>query len=114
MRFFTARNECCMSACPYTWFKSFFNPKSDANPSEASSLRVTVEKNAVVTVDVTLPARSARWLIDLIPDDVVTKIRNEGIPLDAIQDDLAKSIELIPQRIFSFQDEERKVVVWLE
>jgi hypothetical protein len=109
-----------MSGCPYTWFKSLFQSTdstaagTQSDHSKASSLRVTVTRDSSKTVDVTLPARSARWLIDLIPADVITKIKNEGIPIEAIQDDLAASSELRPQKIFKLSEPHREVDVWLE
>lgn len=80
----------------------------------ASHLRVTIIRGLITTVDVTLPAGSARWLIDLIPDDVIDKIKAEGIPIDDIQLDLAKSRVLVPQKIFSLAEPDRAVQVWLE
>jgi len=104
-----------MAGCPYTWVKSLFASGASKKPgSEASSLRVAVIREQVTTVDVALPARSARWLIDLIPEDVVLKIRAEGIPLDAIQSDLAERDRLFAQDIFSLVEPERTVKVWLE
>ncbi len=102
-----------MSRCPYTWFRGLFGPV-DPKATEASYLRVRVLKEAVQKVDVTLPAHSARWLVDLIPDDVVAKIREEKIPLDAIQAELAAAVKLVPRRIFELVEPERTVQVWLE
>ena len=103
-----------MSKCPYTWFKSLFEGQMPSNDNQANSLRVTVSRNSETTVDVSLPARSARWLIDLIPSDVVEKIRLEGIPIDKIQDDLAKRKNLMPEKIFVLDEGHRIVSVWLE
>lgn len=103
-----------MSNCPYTWFVGLFSKPSTGTNEKAQYLRVTVEKSNERVVDVALPARSARWLIDLIPDDVLTKIREEGIPIDRIQEDLAQRIELHPQNIFNLEEVHRKVIVWLE
>ena len=102
-----------MSKCPYTWFKSLLG-KPTANHGEASELRVKVSKKGITTVNITLPAKSARWLIDVIPEDVVVKIRTEGIPIDAIQNDLAKNEALISQPLFTLEEPERTVQVWLE
>ena len=102
-----------MSGCPYTWFRSLIGFKTSSS-EHAQALRVTVKRAETTTVDVTLPAKSAGWLIDLIPDDVVQKIRAEGIPLDDIQADLASREKLIPQRIFELSEPERVVWVWLE
>ncbi len=77
-------------------------------------MRVTVHKGSDCVVDVALPARSARWLIDLIPSDVMTKIRDEGIPIDDIQADLAQRQQLNPQKIFTLTEVHRRVEVWLD
>lgn len=102
-----------MSLCPYTWVVGLMKP-SQTPGAEASQLRVRVTRDTVVTVDVTLPAHSARWLIDLIPSDVVAKIREEMIPIDSIQDTLAQSQKLFPQEIFELKEVNREVKVWLE
>ena len=101
-----------MSKCPYTWFKSVFSGNS--NSSEANSLRVTVHKQNEKTVDVSLPARSARWLIDLIPENVLDRIHQEGIPLEDIQKELAQCPRLEPQEIFEMNHPNGSVRVWLE
>lgn len=98
--------------CPYTWFKGLISPKP--TDGRASLLRVIVEREAVTTVDVSLPARSAGWLIELIPQDVVTKIKAEGIPIEDIQADLASKASLYPQKIFDLYEPHRSVKVWLE
>ena len=105
-----------MGGCPYTWFKGLFGGKAPSDAAHASHLRVTVTRGGDKTVDVSLPARSARWLIDLIPDDVVEKIRSEGIPLEDIQADLAARADdgLVPQKIFTLEESQRTVTVWLE
>ena len=102
-----------MSKCPYTWFKSLIG-KPTSKEGEATELRVTVSKMGKTTVDVALPAKSARWLIDVIPNDVVEKIRSEGIPIDLIQADLANSTKLISQALFTLDEPSRVVKVWLE
>lgn len=102
-----------MSACPYTWFKSLFPTRKNTS-GEANELRVTVERGGVITVDVALPAKSARWLMELIPSDVIEKIRAEKIPIDEMQQDLARTEKLIPQDIFLLKETERSVRVWLE
>jgi hypothetical protein len=50
----------------------------------------------------------------LIPDDVMTKIRDEGIPIDDIQTDLAERKMLEPQKVFTLVEPARTVDVWLE
>lgn len=101
-----------MSKCPYTWVKSFF--KTNTNSEIASFLRVKVMREGDTKVDVSLPARSAGWLIDLIPGDVVAKIKEEGIPLEEIQTDLARRDSYVPQPVFSLEEPHRVVTVWLE
>jgi hypothetical protein len=103
-----------MAKCPYTWFVGLFG-KTPARPGqEAQHLRVTVDKNRERVVDVALPAGSARWLIDLIPSDVVSKIREEGIPIDSIRQELAERKQLFPQSVFTLRESHRTVDVWLE
>lgn len=102
-----------MSTCPYTWVRNLFG-SGKSNGVIAKHLRVSVIKNKVTVVDVALPANSARWLIDLIPQDVLTKIRSEGIPIEEIQDDLAKREVLNKTQIFSLVEPERTVQVWLD
>ncbi|MGZ3784829.1 MAG: hypothetical protein ACXWR0_09825 [Bdellovibrio sp.] len=82
--------------------------------TKAQYLRVSVVKENITTVNVALPAESARWLLDLIPANVIKIIHEEGIPIDEIQSDLAKREQLHPQSIFSLNDGNRTVSVWLE
>lgn len=102
-----------MSKCPYTWIRGFFGVQTKAS-GEASHLRVQVNREANTVVDVALPARSARWLIELIPDDVISKIREEGIPLNEIQENLNQVSVLTPCDIFTLREPTREVKVWLE
>jgi hypothetical protein len=99
--------------CPYTWVMNFFGG-AKPGATEATLLRVTVQRGDDETVNVALPAQSARWLVDLIPQDVVEKIRAEQIPLDVIQTELARAERLVPHRIFSLVEPHRAVTVWLE
>jgi len=75
---------------------------------------VRVVRDGEERVRVALPARSAKWLIELIPADVVAKIRAEDIPLDAMMHDLNQADELFPHPIFSLNEEHRQIEVWLE
>jgi hypothetical protein len=103
-----------MSRCPYTWVRSFFAKPPDPNATEARYLRVRVVRDAEERVSVSLPANSAHRLIDLIPDDVVAKIREEMIPIDEIQTDLRGQERMIPGPIFHLTEPHRHVEVWLE
>ena len=110
---FSMKDGGWVAGCPYTWFRNLIG-KPDANGAEAIYLRVSVTKNKETQVDVALPARSARWLIELIPGEVIDKIREEGIPIDDIQEDLAKRAFLTPEKIFVLNETDRTVDVWLE
>ena len=102
-----------MSKCPYTWLRSVFSG-SHKTGSEASQLRVQVSRDQQTVVDVSLPAQSARWLMELIPDDVLAKIKEEQIPIQDIQNFLAEAAKLIPCSIFTLEEPARQVKVWLE
>ncbi len=103
--------------CPYTWFRNIFSSRSNSNPDldrPANNLHVRVIKDGEEKVWVALPARSARWLIDLIPEDVIQKIYEEKIPLDAMLEDLKTMDVLRPQKIFNLTEENRQVDIWLD
>ncbi|MES3032631.1 MAG: hypothetical protein V4813_01390 [Gemmatimonadota bacterium] len=104
-----------MATCPYTWVRGFFSTATKAAPGEpAKNLMVRVVRDGEERVRVALPSKSARWLIELIPADVVAKIKAEEIPLEAITDDLNRQEVLYPRPIFSLEEEHRQVTVWLE
>ncbi len=83
---------------------------------EASHLRISISKMGKTTVDLSFPAHCARWIMEMIPDDLLVKIRRKGIPLDAIQDRLFNMPVLSPCDLFHLEDieEEKKIKVWLE
>lgn len=104
-----------MSSCPYTWVRGLFSSGSKAAPGEpARNLMVRVVRDGEERVLVSLPSKSARWLIELIPADVVRRIREEEIPLEAITEDLNRQEVLYPHAIFSLHESHRQVQVWLE
>jgi len=104
-----------MSSCPYTWVRGLFSSGKPAAPGEpAKNLMVRVVRDGEERVRVALPSKSAKWLIELIPADVVRRIREEEIPLDAITEDLNHQEVLYPRPIFALEDEHRQVQVWLE
>ncbi len=106
-----------MSKCPYTWVRGLFSSSatSDASPGRpAKHLMVRVVRDGEERVRVALPARSAKWLIELIPADVVEKIRAEDIPLDAMMHDLNQQNDFYPRPIFALSEQHRSVDVWLE
>lgn len=103
-----------MAGCPYTWVRGLFGAKAAAPGEPAKNLMVRVIRDGEERVSVALPAKSARWLIELMPDDVVEKVRAEKIPVDAIMLDLQEQGELYPRPIFSLTEANRQVEVWLE
>ncbi len=104
-----------MSSCPYTWVRGLFSSGAKAAPGEpAKNLMVRVVRDGEERVRVALPSRSAKWLIELIPADVVKQIHEEEIPLEAITADLNQQDVLYPRPIFSLNDAHRQVEVWLE
>jgi hypothetical protein len=95
--------------------RGLFSSGSKAAPGEpAKNLMVRVVRDGEERVRVALPSRSAKWLIELIPADVIAKIKAEQIPLEAITEDLNQQPVLYPRPIFSLDEEHRQVTVWLE
>lgn len=104
-----------MARCPYTWVRSFFSTTTATNPGEpAQHLRVRVVRDGEQRVLVTLPARSARWLMEVIPGDVQDKIRAEDIPLDEMMAELHQETVHYPRQIFTLSEPHRQIDVWLE
>lgn len=107
-----------MSKCPYTWFKGLFGGAPSAAAADpnrpAKHLMVRVVRDGEERVMVALPAKSARWLIEVIPDHVVQQIRAEEIPIDDIGLDLSGQAVLYPRPVFSLVQPHRNVQVWLE
>ncbi len=106
-----------MSRCPYTWFKGLFGGRAAPAtlPNEkAQHLMVRVVRDGEERVMVALPAKSAHWLIEVIPDHVMEQIRAEEIPIDDMMTDLKGQSALYPRPIFSLIDPTRNVQVWLE
>lgn len=95
----------------FSWIKSVLPAAADG---EATVLRVRVTRGGETKVDLSMPARCARWLAEVIPGDVAERIRAKGVPLDEIQSGLAKSGALAPQKLFTLEEPERTVSVWLE
>lgn len=104
-----------MARCPYTWVRSFFTSNT-ATPAGAPAqhLRVRVVRDGEERVLVALPARSARWLMEVIPADVQDKIRAEDIPLDEMMAELHQQEVHYPRPIFTLSESHRQIDVWLE
>lgn len=104
-----------MARCPYTWVRNLFAGTSATPPGEpARHLHVRVVRDGEERVLVALPAKSARWLLEVIPGDVQRRIREEEIPLDEISAELHAQEVHYPRAIFTLAEERRRVDVWLE
>jgi hypothetical protein len=80
----------------------------------ATKLKILVLKNNETVVDLSMPAISATWIIDLMPQDVLRKISEKGIDLKSIQDSLSSEKQLLKQSIFELITPEKTIKVWLE
>lgn len=105
-----------MATCPYTWVRSAlgFGDRPTRAGEPAQHLVVRVVRDGDERMRVALPARGARRLLDLIPEDVLARIRDEEIPIDAMVEELRTEATLMPRRIFDLRDDHREVAVWLE
>jgi predicted unusual protein kinase regulating ubiquinone biosynthesis (AarF/ABC1/UbiB family) len=79
----------------------------------ARYLLVKVVKPNGNKVKLTMPARVAETLIDVIDPPVMESIVRQNIDLDVIQSRVLKS-GFVPQVLFDLKDPERDVKVWLE
>ena len=79
----------------------------------ACYLKVNVVKPNGNKVSITMPARCAEYLEDVMDESVKESVNKQKIDLQAIQEKVRKS-GFIPQTLFSLSDEERHMKVWLE
>jgi hypothetical protein len=79
----------------------------------ACYLKINVIKSNGNKVSITMPARCAENLEDVMDESVKEFINKQKINLHAIQEKARKS-GFIPQTLFSLSDEERDMKVWLE
>ncbi len=79
----------------------------------AQLLKAHVTKAAGNEVKLTMPARVAENLQDVIDPPVMEAIDRQGIDLNEIQKRIRRS-GFIPQVAFEFKDSERYIKVWLE
>ncbi|MDX2182910.1 MAG: hypothetical protein SFW08_02890 [Gemmatimonadaceae bacterium] len=103
-----------MATCPYTWVRNLLRPRQSDPGAPAQHLMVRVVRDGEERVRVALPARSARWLLEVIPPDVVRRIREEEIPIDSMAELLQRGDALYPGELFALRDANRDVAVWLE
>jgi hypothetical protein len=76
-------------------------------------LRVAVWEGGQAKVNLTFKAVLARSLADLIPDDLVEKLRARGTDVQRIADEAAVS-QFAPGELFRLAEESKLVRVWLE
>lgn len=81
--------------------------------SAATHLRVRVMEAGRPKVDLTMPARAAAHLADLVPADLGEKVRELGIDVAAIAATAAAD-GFPPGELFRLQDGGKDVRVWLE
>jgi predicted unusual protein kinase regulating ubiquinone biosynthesis (AarF/ABC1/UbiB family) len=79
----------------------------------ARYLKVHIVKTNGHKFSLTMPARCADDLEDVMDESVKESINRQEIDLEAIQEKVQKS-GFIPQTLFSFSDEECDMKVWLE
>lgn len=80
---------------------------------KANNLKILIVKNGETVVDISMPAVSSKWIIDLLPEDTLKKISEKGIDILKIQERLNQSSELQCQELFQLETEEKKIRVWL-
>lgn len=97
-----------------------FEPKSVAEVTDAVSfkaiakyLKVSVTENGSQLVQVSMPASQVPELEDLIPEDVVAKIRESSIDLETIIREACDS-GILPGELFALESDSRCYRVWLE
>ena len=78
----------------------------------AKFLRIEVTEREIPVVTVSLPASQTPTLTDLIPSDVLPRIRTAGIDVDAIVRDACGS-GLCPQDLFDVEVGDRRYHLWL-
>ena len=79
----------------------------------ACYLKVSVVKSNGNKVSLTMPARCADDLEEVMDESVKESIQRQNIDLKMIQDKARKS-GFLPQTLFELNDEERDMKVWLE
>jgi RIO-like serine/threonine protein kinase len=84
--------------------------KSD---SKAREIKIEVMENNDQIVFMTLPITALDNIEVLMPEKVSSKIKDEGIDLPGMIEDVKQS-GLTPQVLFSFQIEKRSYKVWIE
>lgn len=79
---------------------------------QAENLKIQLYRGGDKKVDLTFKAKTASWITELIPGYLLDKIKVRGIDLVHIQE-LVKE-KMIPQTLLEFEDDEVKILIWLE
>jgi len=81
---------------------------------EAKYLKIKIVRDDVTTVDLSLPAKSCRWMMELIPNEVLLKIKERGIDLALIEEKFNNQKILFPEEIMVIKTEEKIISIYLE
>jgi predicted unusual protein kinase regulating ubiquinone biosynthesis (AarF/ABC1/UbiB family) len=88
--------------------------QEEDRPVKSKELRVLVTENDKRIVSITMPARAAYDLIDIMPEDVITHIRATGaLDLEEVVSRV-KQTQAEAQSLFEHDREARHYRVWLE
>jgi hypothetical protein len=80
----------------------------------ASHLRITVTKNGVTKVALTMPASAVEDLNNLIEPDITERIEQRGVKIDEIVRNVRHS-GFAPAELFALEMEDNKEIrVWIE
>ena len=80
---------------------------------KSDKLCIQVSRNGETKVQLTFAAHVAENLADLVPDDLLPKLKQRHIDIDAIASTATRS-EFAPGELFQLTDGEKRVRVWLE
>ncbi len=81
---------------------------------KAKNLRILVIRDGDEKVNISMPAISSKWIIDLMSDDILEKIQSQGIDIQGIQHRLNQTDEIMQQELFILTTREKSIRVWLE
>jgi hypothetical protein len=84
------------------------------NLKEAEHLKINLFRDGKKKVDLTFKARTARWMLELLPSHLIDKITARGIDLTQLQEGLINQKELFPTELVNFSDSEVEVRIWLQ
>lgn len=80
---------------------------------KAKQLKVKLIKNGKEKVNLSFPVHTVTYLSTIIPPTVKPKLVESGIDLDSLREQIINS-DFQQQEIFSVEDHEKKIKVWLD